>query len=74
MEYRGKQYTIAQGTRPASWKWKVELHDKSVKSGDAPTPEAARVRVMWIVDQALAQKKLKPKTPGRLSGLNGICN
>jgi hypothetical protein len=34
-----------------------ELHDKSVKSGDAPTPEAARVRVMWIVDQALAHKK-----------------
>ena len=62
MEYRGKQYTIAQGTRPASWKWKVELHDKSVKSGDAPTLEAARVRVMWIVDQALAHKKLKPKT------------
>jgi len=32
-----------------------ELHDKSVKSGDVQTPEAARVRVMWIVDRALAR-------------------
>ena len=63
MEYRGKQYTIVQGIQPGSWKWTVELHDRSVKSGDAPTREAAKVRVMWIIDHALANKKLKPKTP-----------
>jgi len=62
MEYRGKQYKIAQGTRPASWRWEVELHEKGVKSGEAPTHEAARVRVMWIIDDALAHKT-KPKRP-----------
>jgi hypothetical protein len=63
MEYRGKHYNIVQGIRPGSWKWTVELHDKSVKSGEAPTREAAKVRVIWIIDHAIAQKKRKPDTP-----------
>jgi hypothetical protein len=63
MEYRGKHYMIVQGIQSGSWKWTVELHDNSVKSGDAPTREAAKVRVMWTIDKALAQKKPKPKTP-----------
>jgi hypothetical protein len=62
MEYRGKHYNIVQGTQPGSWKWTVELHDRSVKSGESPTREAARVRAMWIIDQARAKKR-KPDSP-----------
>jgi hypothetical protein len=63
MEYRGKHYTIVQGIRPGSWKWTVEFHDRGVKSGDSPSREAAKIRVVWMIDQALAQKKRKPDTP-----------
>jgi hypothetical protein len=63
MEYRGKPYTIVQGIQPGSWKWTVELHERGVKSGDSPTREAARVRVVWMIDQALAHNKLKRVTP-----------
>ena len=52
MEYRGKHYTIVQGIRPDCWKWTVHLHEKSVKSGVATTREAARIRLMWIIDTA----------------------
>jgi hypothetical protein len=55
-----------------------ELHDKSFKSGDAPTPEAARVRVIWIVDQALARaaqtfrtKKSPVQSGGNGQGIKG---
>ena len=63
MEYRGKHYTIVQGIRPGSWKWTVELHERGVKSGESPTREAAKVRVVWIIDQALAYKKRNRVTP-----------
>ena len=63
MDYRGKQYTIVQGIRPHSWKWTVHLHEKGVKSGEAATPEAARVRVVWIIDTVRQPKKLKTKSP-----------
>jgi hypothetical protein len=68
MEYRVKQYTIVQGTRSGVWKSKVELHDRSAKSGEAPTHDAARFRVMWIVDQALktAKAKIPPLSSGRI--------
>src|SRR3954462_10295312 len=65
MEYRGKHYTIVQGIRPGSWKWTVELHERGVKSGESPTREAAKVRVVWIIDQALAYKKRIRVSPCR---------
>jgi hypothetical protein len=63
MEYRGKEYTIVQGVGPYSWKWKVRLDEKRVKSGEAPTRDAAKARVVWEVDKALAPKQEKPKPP-----------
>jgi hypothetical protein len=57
MDYRGKRYNIVEGIRPDSWKWTVQLHDKSVKSGEAATYEAARVRVMWTIDRAREHTK-----------------
>jgi hypothetical protein len=58
MEYRGKHYTILQGIEPQSWKWKVHLDEKTTKSGEAPTRAAARTKVIWEVDKALASKKV----------------
>jgi hypothetical protein len=63
MEYRGKSYTIVQGIGPNSWKWKVRLDEKTVKSGDATSRDAARANVVWVVDKALAPKKVKLKPP-----------
>ena len=63
MEYRGKRYTIVQGIGPNSWKWKVHLDEKTVKSGEAATPESAKTTVVWLIDRALARKKVKPVPP-----------
>jgi hypothetical protein len=63
MEYRGKSYTIIQGIGPNSWKWKVRLDEKTVKSGEAPSRDGARANVVWAVDKALAPKKVKLKPP-----------
>src|SRR5258708_4706638 len=46
MEYRGKTYTIVQGIGPNSWKWKVRLDEKTVKSGEAPSRDGARADVV----------------------------
>jgi hypothetical protein len=34
MEYRGKSYSIVQGPGAHIWKWKVELDEKTFKSGE----------------------------------------
>jgi len=41
MEYRGKQYTVVQGIDPRVWKWIVHSDEKIIKSGTAPSREAA---------------------------------
>jgi len=63
MEYRGKQYTIVQGVKPKSWKWAVHLDEKTVKSGEASSREAARNSVVWLIDKALSSKKMKLPPP-----------
>jgi len=63
MEYRGKTYTIVQGIGLDSWKWQVQLDDKTVKSGEAKTRAAARTSVVWLVDKTLAASKGKPIPP-----------
>ena len=40
----------------------VHLDEKTAKSGIAPTRAAATVRVIWLVDNALAPKR-KPVAP-----------
>jgi hypothetical protein len=63
MEYRGKQYTIVQGIGPDSWKWRVQLDEKTVESGEATSRAAARNSVVWLIDKALAPKKVNPIPP-----------
>ena len=63
MEYRGKQYTIVQGIGPDSWKWTVHLDEKTVKSGRATSRAAAVNSLVWLIDKALASKKVKPIPP-----------
>jgi hypothetical protein len=62
MEYRDKVYTIVQGIEPGTWKWTVQLDERTVKSGTAPTRDAARTNIVWVVDKALAPKKVKLKS------------
>jgi hypothetical protein len=64
MEYRGKNYSIVQGAGPHSWKWMVQLDEKTIKSGEAPSREAAKNNVVWQVDKALATRKVKLQPSG----------
>jgi len=63
MEYRGKQYTIVQGVELGTWRWTVYLDERTVKSGIVTSRAAATIRVIWLVDNALAPIKRKPVTP-----------
>jgi hypothetical protein len=63
MEYRGKHYTIVQEIAPHSWKWTVQLDEKTVKSGVASSRDAAKNSVVWLIDKALALKKAKLTPP-----------
>ena len=56
MEYRGKTFTILQGAGPNSWKWRVQLDEKTTKSGESPTRAAAMASVVWAIDKALGKK------------------
>ena len=64
MEYRGKHYTIVHGVGPNSWKWKVQLDEKNVKTGEAKSRDAARTTVIWLIDRALTSTEAKPGLPG----------
>jgi hypothetical protein len=37
------------------------LDEKTVKSGEAPSRAAAKNSVIWVIDKALAAKKVKLK-------------
>ena len=63
MEYRGKHYTIVQGIAPNLWKWTVRLDEKTVKSGQANSRDAAKNGVVWLIDKALSSKKMKLPPP-----------
>jgi hypothetical protein len=56
MEYRGRSFTILQAIGPNSWRWTVQLDEKTVKSGDAPTRAAAKALATWVIDKDLAPK------------------
>jgi hypothetical protein len=63
MEYRGKNFTIVQGIGPDSWKWTVRLDETTVKSGEATSRSTAKTSVVWLIDMALAPKKVKLVPP-----------
>jgi hypothetical protein len=63
MEYRGKHYTIVQGVGRDSWKWKVHLDEKNVKTGEAQSRDAAKNTVIWLIDRALVSTEAKPSPP-----------
>ena len=55
--YRGKQYTIVQGTEASSWRWTVRLDEKTIKSGHAISRDAAMNRVVWLIDKPLSRAR-----------------
>jgi hypothetical protein len=63
MQYRGKEYSIAQGIKPGTWKWTVRLDENNVRTGVDKTRPAAMESVGRLVDRALAHKKVKLTRP-----------
>jgi hypothetical protein len=57
MEYRGKQYTIIQGIGPHSWKWALHWDEKTVKSGQATSRDAAMDSVVWLIEGRLRRRR-----------------
>ena len=53
----GKEYSIVQGIKPGTWKWKVRLDENNVRTGVDKTRSAAMESVGRLVDRALAQKR-----------------
>jgi hypothetical protein len=58
MEYRGKHFTIVQGVGPDSFKWKVYLDEKTVKSGTATSRAAAKTTVVWTIDRVKSSRAI----------------
>ena len=56
MQYRGKPYIVVQGIEPDSWKWTVDLDERSSRSGEAKTRGLAISAVVLLVDKLLARK------------------
>lgn len=56
MQYRGKHYIIVQGIAPGSWKWTVDLDERTSRSGEAKTRGLAVSAVVLLVDKLLARK------------------
>jgi hypothetical protein len=55
--YRGKQYTIVQGTEASSWRWTVRLDEKTIKSGHAISSDAAMNRVVWLIENPVSRAR-----------------
>jgi hypothetical protein len=45
-----------QGIEPGSWKWTVDLDERTSKSGEAKTRGLAISAVVLVVDKLLARK------------------
>jgi hypothetical protein len=56
MQYRGKHYMVVQGIEPGSWKWTVDLDERTSRSGEAKTRGLAISAVVLLVDKLLARK------------------
>jgi hypothetical protein len=56
MEYRGVEYSVAQGIEVGTWKWSTSL-DKSTHTLHAKSRQDAVRAVEQRIDDALAPKK-----------------
>ena len=56
MQYRGKHYIVVQDIEPGSWKWTVDLDERTSRSGEARTRGLAISAVVLLVDKLLARK------------------
>jgi hypothetical protein len=60
MEHRGKAYTAVQGIDPHSWKWTVQLDEKTVKSGTEVSQQIAETKARFLIDKTLPPRRLRP--------------
>jgi hypothetical protein len=63
MEYRGIEYSLAQGIEVGTWKWTSSLDQKTRPMSAISRQEAIKA-VQGLIDKALAPKKRYFK-PGR---------
>jgi len=62
MEYRGVEYSVAQGIEFGTWKWSTSL-DKSIHTLHAKSRQDAVRAVEQRIDDALAPKKQRLVKP-----------
>jgi hypothetical protein len=65
MKYRGKHYIVVQGIEPNSWKWSVDVDERTVKTGAAKSRLAAVKAVERVVDRSQMPKKRRLAKPDR---------
>lgn len=59
LEYRNKTYLVFPSRTSAGWDWAVELNQRTVQRGEAPTEQAAIEAAKQLIDDALAPGKRK---------------
>ena len=60
MEYRGKRITIVQGIEPQSYRWTVQLDEKTIRSGIAISRESAMNSAVLLIDRELSKPQRGP--------------
>jgi hypothetical protein len=51
MVYRGAEFAVAQDVGTGTWRWKVNLNEHTVESGQRNSREAALSAVVMTVDR-----------------------
>jgi hypothetical protein len=56
MEYRGAEYSVAQGIERSTWVWTVRLRDGEINTGSTRSKPAAADDAERTINKALAPK------------------
>ena len=56
MKYRNTEYTVMQESNRGTWRWMVDLDEKTAEAGQRKTREAALIAVELTIDRWLARQ------------------
>jgi hypothetical protein len=65
MKYRDIEYAVIQESNRGTWRWVVDLEEKTTEAGQRKTHEAASVAVELTIDRWLA-RQAERLLPGHL--------
>jgi hypothetical protein len=65
MKYREIEYAILQESNRGTWRWMVDLEEKTAEAGQRKTREAASIAVELTIDRWLA-RQAERLPPGHL--------